>query len=87
MKGKEIKYNNLEQYDGQLVWVTFTFYDVTMCGTEEEYDETIERLAEEYPDAVFRVNWEKQYFESLTDEIALSFNHNLIDKIYEWKEE
>lgn len=86
-QGKEINKQDLEQYDGQLVWVTFDFYDVTMCGTEEEHDETIERLAEEYPDGVFRVNWKEKHFEYLNnDDVLLYFYHNLIGKIYEWKE-
>jgi hypothetical protein len=85
--GKEINIKDLEQYDGKLIWVTFDFHDITMCGTEKEYDETITHLSEEYPDSVFRVNWGKRQFEHLTDnKIPLSIHHNLIDKIYEWKE-
>lgn len=85
MKGNEIK--QIKEYmkdnQGKKVFIEFSFYNITMDGSEEEWEETVDRLREEYPDGIFVIN-NDSLISIDDDDLRLNKYHNLIDKIYEW---
>ena len=83
---KEIKFNELQNYDGKIVFVTFNCNDITIDNSAYDYDTRVDELKEEYPDKNYRVNFKDKRFETLeSDSCNLYFSHNFIDKIYESK--
>lgn len=66
------------------VYVEFGFDSITMDGSYEEWEETIERLREEYKDGIFVIKGDTLI--SIDGNMKLYKYHNLIDTIYEWNE-
>ncbi len=86
MKGDKI--NQITEYmnnnQGNKVYIEFGFDSITMEGSEEEWEETVERLREEYKDGIFVIKGDSLI--SIDSDMELYKYHNLIDEIYEWNE-
>lgn len=72
-----------ENHQGELVYLVFSFYDISYCGeTDEEYEEKIDNLSEEYENGFYRINGDS--FESVNKEgFSVYMYHNLIGDVYE----
>lgn len=72
-----------EKHQGELVYLVFSFYDISYCGeTDEEYEDKIDNLSEEYENGFYRINGDS--FESVNKEdFSIYMYHNLIGDVYE----
>lgn len=72
-----------ENHQGELVYLVFSFYDISYCGeTDEEYEEKIDNLSEEYENGFYRIKGNS--FKSVDkDDFSIYIYHNLIGDVYE----
>ena len=76
-----------EKHQGELVYLVFSFCDISYCGeTDAEYEEKIDSLSEEYENGFYRINGDT--FESVNKEdFSVYMYHNLIGDVYKVDEE
>lgn len=72
-----------ENHQGELVYLVFSFYDISYCGeTDEEYEEKIDNLSEEYENGFYKIDGNS--FISVNNEVlSVYMYHNLIGDVYE----
>jgi uncharacterized protein Veg len=87
MKGNKIKEiaEYIKSNQGKEVYIEFSFYSITMDGSEIEWEETVDRLREEYPDGVFIIG-NDGFISTNNADMRINKYHNLIDGVYEWIE-
>ena len=98
MIGNKISHKDMQQYHNKIVYVTFDISNLTFYGDETEYYDNIDSIASEYPDGLFRFEFEKmikidiEFIDGRLISVnnpdqGLSLSHNFVDEIYEWIED